>query len=134
MSRLGGQLSGILVDIGIFRDRRVSFSEALMMWLEGEGFSNAEIGRLLGRDGRTVWTILDRGHKKVDRLKIEEVGVVVGTGIFRNRRFSILEAMVMYLVDSMGIGYREIGRLLGRSEKTVWTVYRRVLEKKSRGR
>ncbi|MEM4268387.1 MAG: sigma factor-like helix-turn-helix DNA-binding protein [Candidatus Woesearchaeota archaeon] len=50
--------------------------------------------------------------------------------IFKDRGVAVLESLVEYLKDTYGLSYAEIGRLLNRNERTVWTVYRRAKEKR----
>jgi transposase len=51
------------------------------------------------------------------------------TYIFKDRNLAVLEAMVDYLVDK-GYSYRDIGKILSRDERTIWTVNRRVQHKR----
>jgi len=53
----------------------------------------------------------------------------IPTSIFKNRTLSVLEAMVVYLKDKRGLNYAQIGRLLNRNDRTVWTCYKRALQK-----
>ncbi|MFH1915859.1 MAG: helix-turn-helix domain-containing protein [Nanoarchaeota archaeon] len=51
------------------------------------------------------------------------------TYIFRDRSVAVLEAMVAYLLEK-GMTYREIGQLLNRNERTIWTTSKRVKQKR----
>ena len=53
--------------------------------------------------------------------------------IFQDRHVAVLEAVVEYLVQQ-GFTYHEIGVLLNRDERTIWTVHARVKKKRSTGR
>lgn len=53
--------------------------------------------------------------------------------IFQDRGVAVLEAVVEYLVQQ-GYTYHEIGLLLRRDERTIWTVHARVKKKRSIGR
>jgi hypothetical protein len=48
----------------IFADKSHSFSEHLCLHLKREKLTNAQIGKLVGLDPRTVWTMLDRASKR----------------------------------------------------------------------
>lgn len=52
------------------------------------------------------------------------------TNIFKNRSLSVLEVMVEFLVDVRKLRYHEIAVLLNRDDRTIWTVYHRVKQKK----
>jgi len=49
--------------------------------------------------------------------------------VIRDRSFSILEAVILFLKKNKGLTNREIAILLNRSEKTTWTVYKRAEQK-----
>lgn len=52
--------------------------------------------------------------------------------VFRDRSVAVLEALVEYLKDNKGMSYHEIGLLLNRNERTIWTVYDRVKKKRKK--
>ena len=54
----------------------------------------------------------------------------IPSSIFRNTPLSILEAIVDYLKTDKGLNFHQIGMLLGRDERNIWTIYHRTLNKK----
>ena len=56
--------------------------------------------------------------------------VPIPSAIFRDRHVAVLEAVVEYLVGQ-GYTYHEIGVLLHRDERTIWTVHARVKKKRA---
>ena len=48
---------------------------------------------------------------------------------FSDRKFSVLEHIVSFLKKEYSLSYREIGKLLRRNERTVWTTYQRSRKK-----
>ncbi len=50
--------------------------------------------------------------------------------ILKDRTLKVLESIVEYLKDQRGLTYREIGTLLNRNERTIWTVYQRARRKR----
>jgi hypothetical protein len=50
--------------------------------------------------------------------------------VFRDRSVSVLECLVEYLKDTHQMNYHEIGVLLNRNERTVWTCYDRAKKKR----
>ena len=127
----------ILVPSHIFKDRRLSVFEALVYYLKKErGVSFSEISRLLERDARNIWTVYDRAREKVLLNKnLQELdkknSVLIPIQIFKDRRLAVLESLVEYLKDVKQLSYHEIGMILGRNERTVWTVYTRIKSKRS---
>ena len=58
------QAEYVLVPNRIFQDRQLSVLEALVAYLKEQGFSFHEIGQMLNRDERTIWTCHHRMKKK----------------------------------------------------------------------
>ena len=57
-----------------------------------------------------------------------EKEVLIPLSIF-NSKLSALETVCRYMHDNLGIGFKRIGGLLSRSEKTVWQAYNHSLRK-----
>ena len=53
----------------------------------------------------------------------------VPTGIFRDRKVKVLEALVRYLHEEHQMNYSQIGRLLNRNPRTIWTAYQKARKK-----
>ncbi len=51
--------------------------------------------------------------------------------IFQNDFLSALETIVKYLHENLALGFVEIGRLLNRSDKTIWVTYQNSKKKMS---
>lgn len=52
--------------------------------------------------------------------------------ILKDRNLAALEAIVVYLKDSLGYNYAQIARLLNRDDRTIWTTYQRAKKKGDR--
>ena len=68
----------------------------------------------------------ERNKKIVERL----ADIKIPPFIFRNTPLSILEAIIDYLKIEQGLNFHEIGVLLDRDERNIWTVYHRAIAKK----
>jgi len=55
--------------------------------------------------------------------------MTVPSSILQDRSFAVLETIVAYIKDSYSLNYHEMGLLLGRDERTVWTCYHRIKDK-----
>ena len=58
--------------------------------------------------------------------------LIIPASVLRDRRLSILESIVEYLHDHKNMRFSEISRLLGRDQRTIWTVYNRCRVKRAR--
>ena len=59
----------------------------------------------------------------------KESGYKITVSIFKKEKLSPFEAIVKYLKDDMKLTYHEIGILLNRDERNIWTVYNRARKK-----
>lgn len=102
--------------------------ESLVKYLkENIGLSLAEISRLLNRDERTIWVTYNNS-KKISKLDLSSK-VKVDVVIFSDRKFSVLENLVYYLIKEEDYSLSEISKLISRNYKTIWTLCRRAEEK-----
>ena len=52
--------------------------------------------------------------------------------VLRDRRISVLEAIVEYLKDEKKLTYHEIAVMLNRDDRTIWTCYNRAKSKRGK--
>ncbi len=57
----------ILLPLSIFKDRKLTVLEALIVYLKSKGMRYNKIGSLVHRDQRNIWTIYSRAVKKVEQ-------------------------------------------------------------------
>ncbi len=68
---------------------------------------------------------------KENKTKIEN-NINIPIHIFQDRTLSVLETIVEYLKEKLKLNYHEIGVLLNRDERTIWTCYHRAKEKRKK--
>ena len=61
--------------------------------------------------------------------KISKRDLLIDPIIFLNEQLSPFEAIVLYYKDEKHLRFREIGQILGRDERNIWTVYTRATKK-----
>ena len=52
--------------------------------------------------------------------------ILIPIHVLTNKKLSVLENITVHLKEERQLKLREIGKLLERSEKTIWTVYNRA--------
>jgi len=57
------------------------------------------------------------------------MNVSIPVSIFKEPRLSPFEAIVKYLKEGKKLTYHQIGILLNRDERNIWTVYNRARKK-----
>jgi len=115
----------------IFQNRSYSILETLAVYLKDEIKLNYhQIGILLKRNERTIWTCYNRAKQKKFEKSFEyPESIQISFKIFHNRKISFSEALIRYLKDEIKLSYHQIGVLINRNDRTIWTLYSRVLEK-----
>lgn len=79
-----------------------------------------------------------RVHLKPKELKDRPISfspyseLKIPSSIFLDRDVCILEAVIEYLKDKVGMTYHEIAVLLERDDRTIWTSYSRVKKKRAK--
>ena len=126
----------VLIPLSIFSTNTPPL-EVLVYYLINEGFSISQIARLTERSYTTIWLThkkknkTKRNKKKSGKKRVLNNNILLPISIF-NDQLSILESIVKYLKEVLNLRYYEIANLLGRDNRTVWTVYKRVKEKERR--
>ena len=112
----------IPVPVSIFKNN--SPLEALVKYLkENIGLSLQEISKLLNRDPRTIW--ITYNNSKDLTLDVSSK-IKVPVEIFSDRKYSVFENLVDYLVQEEKLELSKIAKLVSRDYKTIWTFYKRA--------
>lgn len=109
--------------------KKLSPLEAITKYLhENQELKYPKIAEILQRDSKTIWQAYKNAAKKQkQKIKPEEAEHTIPASIF-TKKLSILEAITKYLKEK-GLSYHQIGELLQRNERTIWTVYNRTKKK-----
>ncbi|MBR9699467.1 hypothetical protein GOV09_03370 [Candidatus Woesearchaeota archaeon] len=106
--------------------------QALVKYLKERSLSYLEISRLLGRDERTIWNSFRQAQSKhPSALHPEKSKYSISIVLFRDRSLSILEHLCEHLYEYHGLSYHGIALLLGKDDRTIWTVCKRAERKRN---
>jgi len=121
----------VLIPISIFEVEALSALETICKYLKEDlDLNYSKIALLLNRDSRTIWTTYSNALKKrKDPLQVKDSKFLIPVSILKNRKLSVLEALVSYLKDNFNLRYSQIAVLLARDERNIWTVYHRSKKK-----
>jgi len=121
----------ILIPVSIFEIPGLSALETICKYLKEElDLNYSKIALLLNRNSRTIWTTYSNAIKKrKEKLLVKDSKFLIPVSIFKNRKLSVLEALVSYLKEKFSLRYSQIGILLARNERNIWTVYQRSKKK-----
>jgi hypothetical protein len=117
------------IPVNIF-SKKLGGLEALCKYMkENLGMSYHGIALDLNRDDRTIWTAVKKASEKLEgRIKIERGAISVPAEIFKNRKLTVLEAIIVYLKGEEKKN-KEIATLLERDARNIQTIYSRAVKK-----
>jgi parallel beta-helix repeat protein len=121
----------INIPISIFENRKLTIFESIVVYLKEKGMKYNEIGELLNRNQRNIWTIYSRSVKNIGKeglVSIVALEYNIPITVFSSK-LGGLEALSKYMKENLGKSYTEIGELLSRDERTIWTAYKKASEK-----
>jgi len=120
----------VLIPASVF-SRKLSSLETIVKYLkENLGLKNKEIASLTKRSVKTIYQAYSSANEKVSkRFEIKEAKYYIPVSALTNRKLGVLESVVKFLKENYELNYSEIGRLLGRDPRTIWTAYSRMREK-----
>jgi hypothetical protein len=118
------------IPLELFSDNELGILEVLVKFLKEECRVNySEIGLLLHRDARTIWTIYQSSLKKKTHNAYPSASqVLIPISVFSDRRLSPLEALTFYLKHK-GVSLKNICRLVNRNYGSIWQSYRNASNK-----
>ena len=119
----------VKIPLSIFK-ARLSSLELIVKYLKQElEWSNKKIALSILRSPQNVWiTNRNADNKFPGRLNIQKSEHDLPVSIFADRKLSVLEAIVSYLIKQ-GLSYQEIAKHLNRSKRTIITVNHRAKKK-----
>ena len=120
----------LLFPAEIFNEK-LTVLEAVVKYLKEEkGLSLSKISDIIGRDERNIWHVYNQAKKKYPaKFSVKEARFWIPASIFADAKLSALESIVVYLKEEFLLNYHEIGVLLKRDDRTIWTVYQRARKK-----
>jgi hypothetical protein len=121
----------IMLPLYIFRNG-LSGLEAISKYLkENANLRFCEIAKLLNRDDRTIWDAYNNAKSKSHKNSADDYSeIAIPASYLNNRSFSVLESITSFLKDEMNMRYCKIACLLGKDQRTIWTVYNRAAKKR----
>ena len=126
----------ILIPLPILKERSLGILEAITKYLKEDlNLSYHEIASLLNRDDRPIWNTYNNAKNKFpQRFVLDKEYVSIPVSIFSNRKLGLLENLAKYLKDNLDMKYREIAKLIGRDNRTIWASYNKATKKENDGK
>jgi len=116
--------------VTIFNSELSPLQAAVKYLYENRGMRYHEISELLNRDHRTIWNTYRNAIRAYPGyFSIAETRYAIPLRIFSDRTLSFLEHICSYLLAAHSLSFHQIGVLLGKDDRTVWTVCKRAERK-----
>ena len=99
--------------------------------------SQSKIARIMNRDHTTIWTTVEKAKRKInfnEYMKfIESLAksqtILIPISVINDRKLSILESACYFIKNKYNLSYHEIAEILGKNDRTIWTVVNRARKK-----
>jgi DNA-binding CsgD family transcriptional regulator len=120
----------LLIPISIFNDSLTPF-ESISKYLKEKGYGFSEIGKLIKKDRRVVYSTFNRAIKKLPSLFIVQEGCIqIPISFISDENLSVAELIVLYLKEKLSLRFSEIAKLLDKNQRNIWTLYDRAQNKR----
>lgn len=124
----------LMIPSAIFRDGELGIMESVVKYLKEEfHLTYHQIAVLLKRDDRVVWATYNNAlRKRKEKLQPMGKNAWLPLSIFSDGAKGPLEAIAVYLRDSASMSFKDIGILLNRDNRVIWTVYNKRRKQRAR--
>jgi len=129
LEQLEGKETRETIPISIFNPELGALESIVKYLVEEEKMQHSEIAKILNRDLRTIWSTYDKAKKKLSGKLDTTSEIKISPDIFASRKLSVLESLVHFLHEELGMSLRDIARKLQRNDSTIWTVNKRAQKK-----
>jgi len=120
----------INIPLNIFSNKLGALESLVKYMKENLSRGYREIAKELKRDERTIWTAYKKAcEKQEQKFEIKENNLQIPLSIFENKELTILESLIIYFKDKKNLKYVEIGELINRDQRNIWTIYSRAKSK-----
>ena len=120
-----------VIPLSIFCNNKLSPLEALVKYLrEHEKLGNSTAARMVGRASTATWITYRNAVRKYPKPFFTQPSeYLIPTEVIQTGALSILESVAYHLQTYYKLTYHEIAVLLGRDQRTIWTVCNRARKK-----
>ena len=120
-----------LIPASIFSKELSSLESIAKYCVENLGMRLKDVALITNRSNKTIWQAYSASKKKSKEKLVVASSYYFPLSLLGERRYSVLESIVVYLKDNLGLRYCEIARLLHRNDRTVWATYQNAKKKKT---
>jgi len=117
--------------LSIFNDRLSPFETVVKFMRENLNKKFKEISLLLNKDVSASWTAYRNAAKKYpEKFTYSPSKYDIPLKDLHSSKLSLLELISSHLKEKFNLNFHEIGKILHRNEKTIWTCCSRARKKR----
>jgi len=111
-------------------NKKLGSLETITKYLkENKNLTTKKIAELTGRTTSAITNTYNKAKQKMPEQLTPKSETLIPIHILTNKKLSVLENITVHLKEEQNMKLREIGKLLERNEKTIWTAYNRAKRK-----
>jgi predicted DNA-binding protein (UPF0251 family) len=119
----------------IFSTELSSYETTVKFLKEGYGCGLQQIAEILGKSRQSVWrAYTTASEKRPQSIEVTDLYYPIPASALKDTRLSILESLVVFLIEQYNLTYSQVSALIRRDDRTVWTAYQRAQKKKHASR
>ena len=120
-----------LIPVSVLENKRLGPLEAIVKYLKEKlGLRYKKIASLTGRNEISIGNCYRIAKRKLpEDLEVKLSEYTFPVSVVKHKELSVLEAITFYLKNTYALSFHNIAVLLGRDDRTIWTVYNRAMRK-----
>jgi len=123
----------MFLPVSILRNRKLTVLESLIVYLKSKEMKYSEIAEIIRRDQRNIRTAHQKAVKKLKEREFKDLiktkaELIIPATIF-SKKLGVLESLIKYMKENLNMKYKEIANELKRDQRTIWTAYKKAIEK-----
>ncbi|MBS3072264.1 hypothetical protein J4477_00315 [Candidatus Pacearchaeota archaeon] len=125
LQQIINDLNKPFIPISIFSHKLTPLESIVKYLKEEQNLTFHEISKLLKRNEKNLWhTYYNAKKKNPSKFKVYNTDLQISLDIFSNK-IPPMKTIVKYLREQKSLSYHDIGLLLKKNERTIWTSYNR---------
>jgi hypothetical protein len=120
-----------VIPVSIFSKNLAPLETIVKYLKENRNYTLSKISRFLARSEKTIWQAYNSSlGKKKEAFTDFDFKYIVPLSAISDRKYTVFELLILYLVEQYHLKYSEVADLLKRDDRTVWVVYHRATKKR----
>ena len=121
----------IIIPVSILKSDLSALQSICKYLKENLDLSLNKISKILNKDNKTIWASYNNAIKKQkEKITIKDNKYYIPISKISSNNLPILASIIKYLKEDQDLNYHEIGIILNRNEKNIWSIYNKNVKNK----